>query len=242
MFFNIAGKNYLFLFPSKTHKKFPSQLDKIRWSGTTTMSSIVRQNGCGKRPQIWASVWGGGGGVVFIPLYFSKFSHPARLEMLENVSSSEHPLFCQPARFLWGTDKVRNRFVGCPWIHAQHRPSPPLDSVYAGTELIRASESVRNIGVWFDKTLLMKKHVNSVCKTAFCQLRHIATLIRRFLSYQHFEILIHAFVTSVDLIIVIRYYPVCLRQNLVQKTEHIIPILKNSTGCLLLVSELNLRS
>ena len=25
------GKHYLFLFPSKTHKKFPSQLDKIGW-------------------------------------------------------------------------------------------------------------------------------------------------------------------------------------------------------------------
>ena len=60
-------------------------------------------------------------------------------------------------------------------IHAQHRPSPSLDSVHAGTELIKASDSVRNIGVWFDKTLLMKKHVNSVCKTAFYKLRHLAT-------------------------------------------------------------------
>ena len=27
----LLGKHYLFLFPSKTHKKFPSQLDKICW-------------------------------------------------------------------------------------------------------------------------------------------------------------------------------------------------------------------
>ena len=27
----LLGKHYLFLFPSKTHKKFPSQLDKIVW-------------------------------------------------------------------------------------------------------------------------------------------------------------------------------------------------------------------
>ena len=27
----LLGKYYLFLFPSKTHKKFPSQLDKIGW-------------------------------------------------------------------------------------------------------------------------------------------------------------------------------------------------------------------
>ena len=59
-------------------------------------------------------------------------------------------------------------------LHAHHRSSPSLNSVYAGTELIKASESVRNIGVWFDKTLLIKKHVNSVCKTASYQLRHLA--------------------------------------------------------------------
>ena len=27
----LLGKHYLFLFPSKTHKKFPCQLDKIGW-------------------------------------------------------------------------------------------------------------------------------------------------------------------------------------------------------------------
>ena len=32
------------------------------------------------------------------------------------ASSLEHLIFCQPARFLWGTDKVRNRFVGCPCL------------------------------------------------------------------------------------------------------------------------------
>ena len=118
-------KNYLFLFPSKTHKKFPSQLQSEQpASRKTTIFYIVRQNGRGKRPQIYPLVWG----VGILP-YFSKFPYQARLETLENVinsktnnsavtnfpaSSSEHSLFCQPARFLWGTDKVRNRFVGCP--------------------------------------------------------------------------------------------------------------------------------
>lgn len=136
--------------------------------------------------------------------------------------------------------KLNNNKTELLVLHAYHRPSPSLDSVYADTELIKASESVRNIGVWFDKTLLMKKHVNSVCKTAFYQLRHLAT-IRRFLSYQHFEILIHAFVTSrLDYCNSLLYG---LPQNLLQKlqfvqnsaarllsftrkTEHITPILK----------------
>ena len=98
----------------------------------------------------------------------------------------------------WMTDnklKLNNDKTELLILHTHHRLSPSLDSVYADTELIKASESVKNIGVWFDKTLLMKKHVNSVCKTAFYQLRHLATM-RRFLSYQHFEILIRAFVTS----------------------------------------------
>ena len=127
-------------------------------------------------------------------------------------------------------------------MHISHRPSPSLDSVYADTELIKASESVRNIEVWFDKTLLMKKHVNSVCKTVFYQLRHLAT-IRRFLSYQHFEILIHAFVTSRLIVYYCNSLLSGLPQNLLQKlqyvqnsaarllsftrkTEHITPILK----------------
>ena len=66
-------KNYLFLFASKTHKKFPSQEDKIGWfpsqpqseqpaSRTTKILYNVRQNGRGKRSQIEPSVVGGGGG------------------------------------------------------------------------------------------------------------------------------------------------------------------------------------
>ena len=128
-------KNYLFLFPSKTHKNFPSREDKIGWfpsqlqsekpaSRRTTIFYIVRQHDRGKRPQIDPSVGRN-------PPYFFKFPHQSMLGMLENIinsktnssvvanfptSSLEYLLFCQPARFLWGTDKVRNRFVGCPWI------------------------------------------------------------------------------------------------------------------------------
>ena len=132
VFFNIAGKkNYLFLFASKTQKKFPSQEDKIGWfpsqlqseqpaSRTTTILYNVRQHGRGQSLQ-----WGRGSKLLF---KLSNFPHQATLEMLENiidsktnpsaltklpVSSSEHLLFRQPARFLWGTDKVRNRFVVC---------------------------------------------------------------------------------------------------------------------------------
>ena len=46
------------------------------------------------------------------------------------ASSLEHLIFCQPARFLWGTDKVRNRFVGCPWI-SRFSPTTDLSRYFA---------------------------------------------------------------------------------------------------------------
>ena len=52
-------------------------------------------------------------------------------------------------------------------INAHHRPTPPLDSIYTGTELITPSKSAKNIGVWFDSTLSMNKQVSSICSTAF---------------------------------------------------------------------------
>ena len=36
----LLGKHYLFLFPSKTHEKFPSQLDKIGWFPSQLMKFI----------------------------------------------------------------------------------------------------------------------------------------------------------------------------------------------------------
>ena len=36
----LLGKHYLFFFPSKTHEKFPSQLDKIGWFPSQLMKFI----------------------------------------------------------------------------------------------------------------------------------------------------------------------------------------------------------
>jgi len=49
----------------------------------------------------------------------------------------------------WMTDnklKLNNNKTELLILHAYHRLSPSLDSVYADTELIKASESVRNSG------------------------------------------------------------------------------------------------
>ena len=156
VFFSVAGKRYLFLFPSKTHKKFPSQLDKISQPGIPRAFKSLdpkRPNKSDKtgtkqvfsvsaitltsRRMFVTTLWEREGVLFFFFFSFfsrpqsSEFLQPARVEMLEKVSnsqakplsiinfpasSSKHLYFCQPARFLWGTDNVRNRFVGCPCL------------------------------------------------------------------------------------------------------------------------------
>ena len=80
-------------------------------------------------------------------------------------------------------------------LNARHRPTPTLNSIYAGSDYITASTSARNIGVWFDNLVSMDKQIASICKSAFYHLNNIAK-IRKFISFKHCETLIHAFITS----------------------------------------------
>ena len=80
-------------------------------------------------------------------------------------------------------------------LTARHRPPPPLDSLLIGADIIKASKSAKNIGVWLDSMLSMDVQINNICKTAFFHLRNIAK-IRKFLSYRQCEVLIHAFISS----------------------------------------------
>jgi len=64
-----------------------------------------------------------------------------------------------------------------------------------GNTIVLSSESIRNLGVYFDKKLDMTYHINNICKIAFCQLRKIGE-IRKYLNHDTAAKLIHAFVTS----------------------------------------------
>ena len=98
----LLGKHYLFLFPSKTHKKFPSQVDKIGWFPSQLIKFIFQPE---------------------IPRAFKSLDpkRPNKSEMLEKVSNSqakplsitkfpsqliETPVFLPASK--------RNGFVGCP--------------------------------------------------------------------------------------------------------------------------------
>ena len=80
-------------------------------------------------------------------------------------------------------------------LNARHRPQPNIDSIQIDHDIIHASKSAKNIGVWLDDTLFMGKQITTMCKSAFFHLHSIAK-IKKYISLQHCEILLHAFVTA----------------------------------------------
>ena len=81
------------------------------------------------------------------------------------------------------------------YLFSKYNPQQSLPPLRFGTDIIKPSPHARNIGAIFDTTMSMLPHVNNVCKSAFYHLRTISR-IRKYLSTQTTEILIHAFVTS----------------------------------------------
>lgn len=80
-------------------------------------------------------------------------------------------------------------------LNARHRPPSPVTSVLIYDEVIQPTPMARNIGVTFDSFMSMEQHVNATCKSAFYGLRNLSK-IRRYISRQSAEVLVHAFVTS----------------------------------------------
>ena len=70
-----------------------------------------------------------------------------------------------------------------------------MTSVHIGDSVMNISAEVRNLGVRFDSSLLMKSQVKSVCSSALFGIRQIGC-IRRFLDDRSATTLVHAFVTS----------------------------------------------
>ena len=81
------------------------------------------------------------------------------------------------------------------YLLSKYNPQQSLPPLRFRTDIIKPSPHARNIGAIFDTTMPMLPHVNNVCKSAFYHLRTISR-IRKYLSTQTTEILIHAFVTS----------------------------------------------
>ena len=80
-------------------------------------------------------------------------------------------------------------------LNARHRPLPPLGSLSVCDDVIEAASEVRNIGALMDTSLTMEQHVTNICRTCFFHLRNISR-IRKYLTRQSAEILVHALITS----------------------------------------------
>ena len=81
------------------------------------------------------------------------------------------------------------------YLFSKYNPQQSLPPLRFGTDIIKPSPHARNIGAIVDTTMSMFPQVNNVCKSTFYHLRTISR-IRKYLSTQTTEILIHAFVTS----------------------------------------------
>src|SRR4029434_5367704 len=67
---------------------------------------------------------------------------------------------------------------------------PTLDHIS-----LASNTSIKNLGVCINQDLLLDSHIKQISKTSFFHLRNIAK-IRKVLSLQDAEKLIHAFITS----------------------------------------------
>ena len=70
-----------------------------------------------------------------------------------------------------------------------------IDQLYIDGSSVAPSNTIKDLGVWFDEHLNMQTHVNNICRSSFYYLYNIRK-IRKYLTRQSAEILIHVFVTS----------------------------------------------
>ena len=101
----------------------------------------------------------------------------------EWMSASKLKLSPDKTEFiLFGSKKQRERLSACFPIDILGNPLHP-------------TESVTNLGVWFDADFSFSKHVQKVCKGCFCQLRDFRN-IRQFLTQDAAVSVANAFVSS----------------------------------------------
>ena len=80
-------------------------------------------------------------------------------------------------------------------LNGRHHPLPPLTTISVYDEEINRSTKARNIDVICGSFMSMENHIMAICKAAFYHLRNIRR-IRKYLSSQTGEMLVHAFVSS----------------------------------------------
>ena len=80
-------------------------------------------------------------------------------------------------------------------IHSSYNLCPSLSCLRVGDVDVVPVKTTSNLGVVFDDILSLKPHITNVCKSSFYHLRNISR-IRKYLSREATETVVHAFVTS----------------------------------------------
>ena len=81
------------------------------------------------------------------------------------------------------------------FIHNNHQVNDFIQELNVSGEIIKPSDHAKNIGVIFDSTLSMDRHVSAMTKTLNFHLRNIARA-RRYLTKEATETIVHALFTS----------------------------------------------
>ena len=117
----------------------------------------------------------------------------------------------------------------------------PILGIAVDDIVITPKPAARDLGVILDSHLQLTKHINNICKSASLAIRNIGK-IRKHLTQENCERLVHAFITSkLESCNSILYgLPVCQIDKLqrlqntaarlvtrVKKNDHITPILRN---------------
>ena len=91
--------------------------------------------------------------------------------------------------------QVRGRVVW-PLPKRQQLKKVSIDCLTIGAEKILVTEKpVKKLGVWLDSKLSMDAHITKTCSAAFYYLNNVGR-IRRYLSKESTESLIHAFIST----------------------------------------------
>ena len=70
-----------------------------------------------------------------------------------------------------------------------------IDGLTVGNAVVEPSNTVRNLGVWFDSNLDMETHVVNICKSSFYVLYNLRR-IRKYLDKESAETIVHALITT----------------------------------------------
>ena len=91
--------------------------------------------------------------------------------------------------------KLNEEKTGLLLLSSRYRPSPSLEFVRIGDEIVHPSSSVRNLGEMFNSSVGMEGHIKKKCKSCHFHLTNIGRL-RSYLYRESTEAIIHTFVTT----------------------------------------------